>query len=417
MANDGTVRINTDIDESGFKLGLSKLGSAAKTGIKATTAAIGSVTTAAAGAVTGLLALESATEEYRVAQGKLNTAFEAAGYSTETASKVYQDFYKILGDTDTATEASQLLAKLSRNEEELSVWTNIAAGVYGTFGDSLPIEGLIESANETAKVGQVTGVLADALNWAGISEDEFNEKLAACTSESERNKLIMDTLSGTYDEASEAFYRNNEELIRARENQALLDETLAKLGDTISKVKNNLLSEFLPAITSVVAAFDDLINGVEGADEAFSNAISDMVTSLVERLPEFLSFGVDVLQAILQGIITNLPTLLDGLVQVVTEIGAALVELAPMLLDAGIEILKYIGNGIEEGLPALAEKLPEIIDSITTYISDNLPAFLDAGVSILESILNGIVQAIPLLMEGLPEIITSIISFIAENLP
>ena len=417
MANDGTVRINTDIDESGFKQGLSKLGSAAKTGLKATTAAIGSVTTAAAGAVTGLLALESATEEYRVAQGKLNTAFEAAGYSTETASKVYQDFYKILGDTDTATEASQLLAKLSRNEEELSVWTNIAAGVYGTFGDSLPIEGLIESANETAKVGQVTGVLADALNWAGISEDEFNEKLAACTSESERNKLIMDTLSGTYDEASEAFYRNNEELIRARENQALLDETLAKLGDTISKVKNNLLSEFLPAITSVVAAFDDLINGVEGADEAFSNAISDMVTSLVERLPEFLSFGVDVLQAILQGIITNLPTLLDGLVQVVTEIGAALVELAPMLLDAGIEILKYIGNGIEEGLPALAEKLPEIIDSITTYISDNLPAFLDAGVSILESILNGIVQAIPLLMEGLPEIITSIISFIAENLP
>lgn len=43
-------------------------------------------------------------------------------------------------------------------------------GVSGTFGDALPIEGLIESANETAKVGKVTGVLADALNWAGISE-------------------------------------------------------------------------------------------------------------------------------------------------------------------------------------------------------------------------------------------------------
>lgn len=402
---------------SSFSSALSKLGGVAKTALKGTVAAVGGIATAAAGAVTGLLALESATEEYRVAQGKLNTAFEAAGYSTETAKQAYTEFYKILGDTDTATEASQLLAKLATNEEDVSTWTNIAAGVFGTFGDSLPIEGLIESANETAKVGQVTGVLADALNWAGISEDEFNEKLAACTTESERNQLIMDTLSGTYNEASEAFYRNNEELIRARENQALLDETLAKLGDTISKVKNNLLSEFLPAITSVVAAFDDLINGVEGADEAFSNAISDMVTSLVERLPEFLSFGVDVLQAILQGIITNLPTLLDGLVQVVTEIGAALVELAPMLLDAGIEILKYIGNGIEEGLPALAEKLPEIIDSITTYISDNLPAILDAGVSILESILNGIVQAIPLLMEGLPEIITSIISFIAENLP
>mgnify|MGYP007015035450 CR=1 FL=1 len=64
---------------------------------------------------------------------------------------------------------------------------------------------MIESANETAKVGQVTGSLADALNWVGISEDAFNEKLAACSSESERNRLIMETLSGAYDEASAAF--------------------------------------------------------------------------------------------------------------------------------------------------------------------------------------------------------------------
>ena len=208
------------------------------------------------------------------------------------------------------------MAKLAENEEDVSTWTDIAAGVFGTFGDSLPIEGLIESANETAKVGQVTGVLADALNWAGISEDEFNEKLAECTSESERNQLIMDTLSRTYDQASEAFYRNNEALIQARENQILLDDTLSQLGETVSKVKNNLLSEFLPSIASVVTAFNDLVNGVDGADEALSAAIGDMVTALVEKLPDFLSFGVDVLQAILQGIIDNLPTLLDGLAQV-----------------------------------------------------------------------------------------------------
>ena len=100
--------------------------------------------------------LDEATEEYRVAQGKLATAFEAAGYSGEAAQQSYTEFYKILGDTDTATEASQLLAQLAENEQDITKWTNIAAGVYGTFGDALPIEGLIESANETAKVGQVT---------------------------------------------------------------------------------------------------------------------------------------------------------------------------------------------------------------------------------------------------------------------
>lgn len=417
MANDGTVKIGTDIDESGFKSGLSKLGGIAKTALKGTVAAIGGVATAATGAVTGLLALESATEEYRVAQGKLNTAFEAAGYGPETASKAYGDFYKILGDTDTATEASQLLAKLAENEEDVSTWTDIAAGVFGTFGDSLPIEGLIESANETAKVGQVTGVLADALNWAGISEDEFNEKLAECTSESERNQLIMDALSRTYDQASEAFYRNNEALIQARENQILLDDTLSQLGETVSKVKNNLLSEFLPSIASVVTAFNDLVNGVDGADEALSAAIGDMVTALVEKLPDFLSFGVDVLQAILQGIIDNLPTLLDGLAQVVEEIFVALVELAPSLLDAGIELLKYIADGIKNGIPSLVEKLPEIISSISEYFTENLPSILDTGADILISLIDGIVSAIPILMENLPQILTSIIDFIVENLP
>ena len=174
------------------------------------------------------MALDGATEEYRVAQGKLNTAFDAAGFSADAARKSYRNFYAILGDTDTAAEASQLLAKLAQNERDVGTWTRIAAGVSGTFGDSLPIEGLIEAANETAKVGQVTGTLADALNWAGILEDDFNERLSACVSEAGRNKLIMDTLARTYEGAAEAFYQNNRQVVDARRNQATLSEITAK---------------------------------------------------------------------------------------------------------------------------------------------------------------------------------------------
>lgn len=203
---------------------------------------------AAGAAVTGLttafIALDGATEEYRVAQGKLNTAFSAAGFSAEVARKSYRNFYAILGDTDTATEASQLLAQLAENEQDVSTWTRIAAGAHGTFGDSLPIEGLIESANETAKVGEVTGVLADALNWVGIMEDDFNDKLSACGTEAGRNKLIMDTLSGAYEDAATAFYENNKQVINARRNQATLNEVTAKLGDTSALVKNRLWEMF-----------------------------------------------------------------------------------------------------------------------------------------------------------------------------
>ena len=417
MANDGTVKIGTDLDDKGFKSGLSKLGKIGSTALKGTVSVIGGVATAASGAVAGLLALESATEEYRVAQGKLTTAFEAAGFSVDAAQEAYGEFYKILGDTDTATEASQLLASLAESEEDISEWTGIAAGVFGTFGDSLPIEGLIEAANETANVGQVTGVLADALNWAGISEDEFNAKLEECSNTSERNRLIMDTLSGTYDEASEAFYRNNEAMIQSRENQILLDSALSELVNTISGVKNGLISELLPSLTGVISAFNDLINGVEGADAALSTAVGGLVSDLVAQLPEFLSFGVQILKSILQGIIDNLPTLLEGMGQVVQEIGTALLELAPDLMEAGGEILTFIADGIETGLPKLAEALPGIIESISNYIIDNLPAILETGTNIIESLLNGIVQAIPLLMEALPQIISTIITFIVENLP
>lgn len=212
---------------------LTALGDFAKKGVKAAGAAVAGMTAA-------FIALDGATEEYRVAQGKLNAGFQAAGFSADVARKSYRNFYAILGDADTATEASQLLANMAKNEEEVTKWTRIAAGVHGTFGDSLPIEGLVESANETARTGKVTGVFADALNWVGIMEDDFNAKLEQTTDVSKRNRLIMDTLSTTYDKAADSFYANNQQVINARRNHATLDEMLAKAGDTSSKLKNQL---------------------------------------------------------------------------------------------------------------------------------------------------------------------------------
>ena len=212
--------------------------------------------------------LDNATAEYREAQGKLNAAFETAQFGPEAAKRAYSGFYKILGDVDTATEASQLLATLAENERDLSKWTEISAGVFGTFGDALPIEGLIESSNETAKTAKVTGVLADALNWAGISEDAFNDKLAALGTESERNSLIMKTLSETYDDASESFFRNNEEIVKARENQILLDNALATAGETISTIKNSFLTEFSPAISDASEYLSQLADSVDWGELA-----------------------------------------------------------------------------------------------------------------------------------------------------
>ena len=314
---DGTEDSTKDLTEA-----LNDVGGAsekASGGLSSMTVAMGNLISsgiqAAASAVADLVSslwnLDESTEEYRRAQGRLNTAFEAAGYGADTAQQAYQAFYGILGDTDTATEASQLLAQLAESEEDVATWTEIAAGVSGTFGDSLPIEGLIEAANETAKVGQVTGTLADALNWVGISEDEFNAKLAAAGSESERNKLIMETLSNQYDQAAQAFYRNNEALVESRNTQAEMSETLSSVGEAVANMKNQLSQELLPVLQEIISGIDW---------NQLGETIAGFVSTLVDNGPTIIS----VISGIAAGFAAwKVVTTIQGMVTAIQAFAAA----------------------------------------------------------------------------------------------
>ncbi len=241
------------------------IGAALKSVGKAATIAIGAV----AAVVTAIIALGKSTQEVQKQQAKLNTAFQAAGSTSEQAAKSYNNLFRFLGDADKATEAAGHLAKLTTNEQHLAEWTTALQGVYATFGDSLPIEGLTEAANETAKVGTVTGTLADALNWAGVSEDAFNQRLAATNSEAEREALIRDTLNSLYSDAAALYEKNNAEMIAANEAQARLDATLASVGKTIqplltalTNLSNVLLTALAPAIQVVSSALAWLINAI-----------------------------------------------------------------------------------------------------------------------------------------------------------
>ena len=314
---DGTEDSTKDLTDA-----LNDVGGAsekASGGLSSMTVAMGNLISsgiqAAASAVADLVSslwnLDESTEEYRRAQGRLNTAFEAAGYGADTAQQAYKAFYGILGDTDTATEASQLLAQLAESEEDVATWTEIAAGVSGTFGDSLPIEGLIEAANETAKVGEVTGTLADALNWVGISEDEFNAKLAAAGSESERNRLIMETLSNQYDQAAQAFYRNNEALVESRNTQAEMSETLSSVGEAVANMKNQLSQELLPVL-------QEIISGINW--NQLGETIAGFVSTLVDNGPTIIS----VISGIAAGFAAwKVVTTIQGMVTAIQAFAAA----------------------------------------------------------------------------------------------
>lgn len=224
---------------------------------------------AVAGAALGgaWIAAVEGSREYRTEMGKLDTAFQASGHSSEVAKKTYSELNAVLGDSGQAVEASQHLAKLTDNEKDLQTWTDICTGVYATFGESLPIEGLTEAANETAKTGELTGGLADALNWAGHNEDQFQEKLDACTTEQERQKLIMDTLNGTYKDASDQYKMTNKDVMDAQKAQQKLTDAFAELGR---------IGE--PILTAIKTKVADMVSAAIPHLENFVNKVKDVVT-------------------------------------------------------------------------------------------------------------------------------------------
>ena len=386
------------------------IGNLASSAIQSAISAIGDL-------IGSFLNLDESTEEFRVAQGRLNTAFESAGYGADAAKQAYSDFYGILGDTDRATEASQILAQLADSEKDLSTWTEIAAGINGTFGDSLPIEGLIEAANETAKVGQVTGTLADALNWVGISEDEFNSQLAKASSESERNQLIMETLAGAYDKASDAFQRNNETLLQSREAQVQMDTAMAGLGQTIAGIKNQVNSELTPALANVATAFSSVLAGDPTGGAQLGTAISGLIETVAAGLPEFAAAGGQILAAIGSGIVQAIPALAEAATSIMGDFVGYLAEAAPQMIESGMNMLVSLSEGILEGIPELAAALPEVIAEIVDFLSEQLPTILEKGTEILQNIMAGILEGIPELVGALPEVITSITGFIGDNFP
>ena len=394
-----------------------KLKSGLAGGAKIAASALAAVGTAAVAGVKFLLDLEESTEEYRIAQGKLNTAFQAAGYSTETASAAYKSLYSVLGDTDTATESAQLLAQLATSEKDVATWADIAAGVTGTFGDALPINSLIEASNETAKVGQVTGALADALNWVGISEDEFNEKLAACSDETERTALITETLSAQYQNATDIFKQNNETVMQAREAQAELDDALARLGGTVSDVKTELTAEFMPAIADVVDAFADFLEGAEGADDALADAIDELIGKAADKLPEFLDFGAKIVINLVSGIAKAAPSLVEGAVSVITTLTEALLEAVPQLLTAAAQMVAALVQGIGEALPTLIPAAVEAVTQLVQALVENIPLLIDAALQLVQGLAEGVLEAIPVLLEALPELIESLVTTLLDAIP
>lgn len=335
------------------------------------------VSTAAAGVLAGVAALAPATEEYRKIMGSLEVSSELAGYTTEQTKETYQQLFGVLGDDQSAATTTANLQALGLSQEQLTKLTNGTIGAWAKYGDSIPIDGLAEAINETVKVGAVTGTFADVLNWAGTSEDSFNEKLAKCSTESERADLIMQELANQgLMQAGEKWKENNKNLVEGNEATAEMQEATAELAETIAPI----ITELTEIAAGLLGKFNDLPESVQtvigialvlvAASSTLFSAIGKLSTG-ISGLTSFMGFASKGATA-LWGVISANPV--GAIIVAITGLIALLVTLynkCEWFRDG----VNRIWGGIKEFLKGIKNWLLGIFDFEWKLPKIKLPHF------------------------------------------
>lgn len=421
--------------------GMSGLKGAASVAVKGM-AAIGA---AAAGLMTGFFALAESTREFREDMAKLDSAFKGANLSAESAEGAYKTLFGVIGESDTAVEASQQIALLANSEEEVAKWADVAAGVVGTFGDALKAETFFEAANETIKLGEATGAFTQMLEGTGASVDDFNAGLAACTTEEEKQAYMLEISNKLLGEAGKAYNETAKDIIEAREAEANLTQAMADLGavaEPIMTTLKNLVAELLKSIQPFVELIGNglkgAFEGTAGAAETLAEGLNGIIETLLDKvmnlIPKIISLIAELLPKIIETILNALPQLLDVIVDVIIQIinmlgtllpdiVSKIIEIVPMLIDSLVAAIPDLINAavqfllaIVDAIPILIEQLlaelPSIIQTIIDGLLNAIPLLIQAAIQLF----NAIIEAIPVIIEALVQALPSIINTIIDGL-
>ena len=388
--------------------------------------------------------LVSTTNEFQEDMGKLSVAAQQNSVSTDAANGAYRDMVGILGETDQSVEAvNHLFALCGDNTQALSDWTNIASGVYATFGDSLPLEGLTEAANETAKVGQVTGPLADAINWAseaavqqGVAlsgnqaaidaynsaleggatqEDAFNAALAACNTEQERAQLITDTLNGVYADAGAQYQQTNADVIAYRQSQSDLTAAMSSLGQT-----------FMPIVTGLTDVATMLLSGVQPAVQWFVTNLP-IIAPVLAGIATTIGLLAVVLNAstiatAAQTVATNAAAAAQGLLNAVMNANpiALIVVLIAGLVAAIIGLWNNsegFRNFVTKAFQQIQQVAQDVIGAIVNFFTVTVPSAIEVVTMHFQILWNKIVSVFDGALSTVSGFVSSVVNFFTVRVP
>lgn len=151
-------------------------------------------------------------------------------------------------------------------------------------------------------------------------------------------------------------------------------------------------------------------DGATGMLETGLNIIMALINGMIEALPALVSGAAEILTAIGEGIKNGLPTLAEKAMEILTGFSEGLGDNLSTLIDAGLDMLMSIADGLIAALPILIQNIPTIITNIVKALVDNAPKLVEGGGILIAKLVVGIVQAIPALIAAIPQLLSAILT-------
>lgn len=463
----GLANAGNNAQSFGQKLA-SGLGTFAKVGLAAATAAIGA---AAAGIASITKQAVENYAEYEQLVGGVETLFgDSAAKVVQDASNAFKDAGMSMNDyMETSIQSAAALINslggdqakaadlmnmsiidMSDNVNKMGTSMEAVQNAYRGFSrgnftmlDNLALgfagtkEGmqqLLEAAQQISGVEydissysdivQAIHVVQEEMGIAGTTAKEANETISGSfssmkaawqnlvTAFADKNANLGPLIDNLVQSAETAFGNLLPVIEQALVGIARAVETIAPIiADKLPGIINSILPPLLNAATTLVNSLVEALPAIlQTLIDVAPTIIGQIVDTVLSMLPQIIQLGAELLVSLTNGIAESLPTLIPTVVDVVLQIAETLIDNLDMMVDASIELILALADGIIEALPKLLEKAPVIIEKLVTALANNLPKIVKAGIELLVKLVEGIISAIPKLLEAIPKIITSLVN-------
>lgn len=226
-----------------------------------------------------------------------------------------------------------------------------------------------------------------------MTEAELNEVMA----DTEKYGMIM-----------------SDEAVKA---SAAFQDSLTRLQASFGGVKNAMVGEFLPGITSIMDGLSGMIAGVDGAREQFVEGINQTIQAVADALPRVIEIAVSLVDGVISGITQALPQLFNTVTQALIDVLNIVVQQLPNIVQAVVQCCTQLLQALSKALPTILTAVVNALLEIVKVIIAELPTFLGAFFELVVSCVDAIIQAIPDIINTLPELINAIIDAILQSIP